>query len=47
MLYFTENIRSTSDELYHSSEQARQPDCEKPIHISVGRWPGGTNDSGG
>lgn len=24
-----------------------RPACQNPIHISVGRWPGGTNDSGG
>lgn len=24
-----------------------RPTCQNPIHISVGRWPGGMNDSGG
>ena len=24
-----------------------RPTCQNPIHISVGRWPGGVNDSGG
>lgn len=33
----------------HRSEVAKcpQPTCQNPIHISVGRWPGGINDSGG
>jgi len=34
-------------EVVHRDEVVKCPTCEKPIHISVGRWPGGDNDSGG
>ncbi len=34
-------------DVVHRDEAVKCPTCEKPIHISVGRWPGGINDSGG
>lgn len=34
-------------DVVHRDEVVKCPSCEKPIHISVGRWPGGINDSGG
>lgn len=36
-------------DVVHSDEVVKCPrlTCQSPIHISVGRWPGGINDSGG
>ena len=36
-------------DVVHRDEVVKCPraTCQNPIHISVGRWPGGVNDSGG
>jgi hypothetical protein len=36
-------------DVVHQNEVVKCPksNCQNPIHISIGRWPGGTNDSGG
>lgn len=38
--------RSSHMDVVHRDEAVKCPTCEKPIHISVGRWPGGIDDSG-